>query len=219
MTEFENTIPGGLPAPAPAQPAPDALPEQPGAAPRTQTAEDSPSGDNLPDLPCDACRDLIPLVQDGAASEISGRLVAQHIARCPACRAFWQSGAPANRPNDSKVLGRIHRRLRLLLAAVLVAALTAGTLFGLWLMSFGFAGQFNLIVMPVVGAAGALLLRRCWYLTPLCVAALGFVWHFSLESTGPVLGLLYAAFYGGLCLLGGVAALLFRYAFGKEDLP
>ena len=219
MTDFENTIPGGAPASAPAQSAPDSLPEQPGTAPQMQAAEDAPPGDNLPDLPCDACRDLIPLVQDGAASEISGRLVARHIAHCPACRAFWQSGAPANRPDDRKVLGKIHRRLRLLVAAAVVAALTAGTLFGLWLMSFGFAGQFNLIVMPVVGAAGALLLRRRWYLTPLCVAALGFVWHFSLESTGPVLGLLYAAFYGGLCLLGGVAALLFRYAFGKENQP
>lgn len=172
--------------------------------------------ETLPDLPCDVCRDLIPLVQDGAASPTATEMVRRHMEHCESCLAFWQEGAPAQPvPDDGKVLGRIYKRLRLLL----FAALAAGALFGLWLMSYGFAGQFNLLIMPAVGAVGALLLRRRWYLTPLCVAALGFVWHLSLESTGPVLGLIYAAFYGGLCLLGGVAALLFRYAFGKEDLP
>ena len=214
--EFENA-----PRPMPGEGgcAPGAVP--PNGAGLGQTVPEPPAApaDPLPELPCDACRDLIPLVQDGAASDASVRLVAQHIAHCPDCLAFWQAGAPENRPNDGKVLGKIHRRLRLLMAAVLVAALTAGTLFGLWLMSFGFAGQFSLIVMPVVGAAGALFLRRRWYWVPPCVSVLGFIWHFSLESTGLFVGLLYAAFYGCLCLLGGVAARLFRYAFGKEEIP
>ena len=173
--------------------------------------------ENLPDLPCDVCRDLIPLVQDGAASPTATEMVRRHMAHCESCLAFWQEGAPAQpaAPDDGRVLGKIYKRLRLLL----FSALAAGALSGLWLMSYGFAGQFNLLIMPAVGAVGALLLRRRWYLTPLCVAVLGFVWHLSLENTGPVLGLIYAAFYGGLCLLGGVAAMLFRYAFGKEELP
>lgn len=171
--------------------------------------------ETMPDLPCDVCRDLIPLVQDGAASPTSTEMVRRHMEQCGSCLVFWQEGGPVqSAPDDGKVLGKIYKRLRLLL----FAALGVGVLFGLWLMSFGFAGQFNLLIMPAVGAAGALLLRHRWYLTPLCVAALGFVWHFSLENTDPVAGLIYAAFYGGLCLLGCVAAMLFRYAFGKEEL-
>ena len=38
--------------------------QPPSAAPGTARH----AGNDLPDLPCDVCRDLIPLVQDGAAS-------------------------------------------------------------------------------------------------------------------------------------------------------
>src|SRR5699024_10765421 len=85
----------------------------------------------LPDLPCEVCRDLIPLVQDGAASPRSVQLVGRHIEHCESCRAFWQADAPPPAPDDGRVLARIHRRLRL----VQIAALAAGTLVGLWLTS------------------------------------------------------------------------------------
>lgn len=51
----------------------------------------------LPDLPCEVCRDLIPLVQDGAASPRSVQLVGRHIEHCESCRAFWQADAPPPR--------------------------------------------------------------------------------------------------------------------------
>ena len=142
MTEFESKDPQGraapaktLPSPQPAAPAPGSGPagktppadagEDPGALP----PEGPPPANALPDLPCEACRDLIPLVQDGAASDASVQLVAQHIAHCRDCRAFWQAGAPAAAPDDGKVLSRILRRLLL----VLCAALWAGALVAFWL--------------------------------------------------------------------------------------
>lgn len=63
------------------------------------------------DLPCEVCRDLMPLVQDGVASEASRRLVEQHTAHCAACRELWRQEDPPAMPDDRRVLPRIRRRL------------------------------------------------------------------------------------------------------------
>ena len=174
--------------------------------------EGPPPANALPDLPCEACRDLIPLVQDGAASDASVQLVAQHIAHCRDCRAFWQAGAPAAAPDDGKVLSRIHRRLRLVLAA----ALAAGALVAFWLNTYAYRPEYSVVILPVVGALGCLLLRRRWYFAPPAVAALGFVWHL-VATDGWQEPLVFAVGYGLLCLLGALAAKLLVYAFGKGD--
>lgn len=219
MTEFESKDPQGRAAPAKnLSPPPDPGPagktppadagEDPGALP----PEGPPPANALPDLPCEACRDLIPLVQDGAASDASVQLVAQHIAHCRDCRAFWQAGAPAAAPDDGKVLSRIHRRLRLVLAA----ALAAGALVAFWLNTYAYRPEYSVVILPVVGALGCLLLRRRWYFAPPAVAALGFVWHL-VATDGWQEPLVFAVGYGLLCLLGALAAKLLVYAFGKGD--
>lgn len=225
MTEFESKDPQGraapaktLPSPQPAAPAPGSGPA--GKTPPADAGEDSgaappegpPPANALPDLPCEACRDLIPLVQDGAASDASVQLVAQHIAHCRDCRAFWQAGAPAAAPDDGKVLSRIHRRLRLVLAA----ALAAGALVAFWLNTYAYRPEYSVVILPVVGALGCLLLRRRWYFAPPAVAALGFVWHL-VATDGWQEPLVFAVGYGLLCLLGALAAKLLVYAFGKGD--
>mgnify|MGYP002547768194 CR=1 FL=1 len=37
---------------------------------------------------CEVIRDLLPLVQDGVASEASCRMVQEHLEECEACRTF-----------------------------------------------------------------------------------------------------------------------------------
>ena len=207
--EFENA-----PRPMPGEGgcAPGAVPPN-GAGPG-QTVPEPPAApaDPLPELPCDVCRDLIPLVQDGAASDASVRLVAQHIAHCPDCLAFWQAGAPPQTPDDGRVLSKIHRRLRLVLAA----ALAAGALVAFWLNTYAYRLEYSVVILPVVGALGCLLLRRRWYFAPPAVAALGFVWHL-VATDGWQEPLVFAVGYGLLCLLGALAAKLLVYAFGKGD--
>ena len=153
-------------------------------------------------------------MQDGAASDASVQLVAQHIAHCRDCRAFWQAGAPAAAPDDGKVLSRIHRRLRLVLAA----ALAAGALVAFWLNTYAYRPEYSVVILPVVGALGCLLLRRRWYFAPPAVAALGFVWHLVAtdgwqEPLG-VCGGVWAALPAGRA--GRQTAV---YAFGKEIEP
>ena len=104
--EFENAP---RPMPGEGARAPGAVP--PNGAGLGQTVPEPPAApaDPLPELPCDVCRDLIPLVQDGAASDASVRLVAQHIAHCPDCLAFWQAGASPQTPDDGRVLSKTLR--------------------------------------------------------------------------------------------------------------
>ena len=45
-------------------------------------------------ISCDMCIDLMPLVQDGVASEDSRNAVLQHLQECPDCRALYEGEIP-----------------------------------------------------------------------------------------------------------------------------
>lgn len=99
------------------------------------------------DLPCDICRDLLPLVRDGVASEASRRAVEDHVAHCEACRQLWGEEAPPPLHRE-QVLGRIRRRLY----AWQGAMTAAGLILGMVLANTGRAG-YNILLLPVLGAA------------------------------------------------------------------
>ena len=42
------------------------------------------------EITCDMCMDLMPLVQDGVASEDSVLAVEGHIQKCPKCKAMFE---------------------------------------------------------------------------------------------------------------------------------
>ena len=197
--------------------APRPMPGEGGCAPGAVPPNGAEAGQTVPEPPAAPAAPLPELPSDASV-----RLVAQHIAHCPDCLAFWQAGAPPQTPDDGRVLSKIHRRLRLLQGAALVL----GVLAAFWLGAFGthYRLEYSIVILPVVGALGWLLLRRRWYCVPLAVAALGFVWHALLQGVGGpnwhvriVVPLVCAAIYGFLCLLGALAAKLFAYAFGKEE--
>ena len=66
-------------------------------------------------LPCEICRDLLPLVQDGVASPESEAAVRAHLQHCEACRALWpeagENPAPAPLPDDEKVVRKLRDRV------------------------------------------------------------------------------------------------------------
>lgn len=43
---------------------------------------------------CELVMDLAPLYHDGAASEVSKRLVKKHLRECPRCRAYYKKYQP-----------------------------------------------------------------------------------------------------------------------------
>ena len=179
------------------------------------------------DLPCDICRDLLPLVRDGVASEASRRAVEDHVAHCEACRQLWGEEAPPPPLHREQVLGRIRRRLY----AWQGAMTAAGLILGMALANTGRAG-YNILLLPVLGAAVQWLSPRrarwlpllVWGLitaVTLCPNAhylLGCLAEGDWYNFFAILGLsiLYGLLFGALCALGTLAAALFRYALRKE---
>ena len=180
------------------------------------------------DLPCDICRDLLPLVRDGVASEASRRAVEDHVAHCEACRQLWGEEALPPPLHREQVLGRIRRRLY----AWQGAMTAAGLILGMVLANTGRAG-YNILLLPVLGAAVQWLSPRrarwlpllVWGLitaVTLCPNAhylLGCLAEGNWYNFFAILGLsvLYGLLLGALCALGTLAAALFRYALRKEE--
>ena len=177
------------------------------------------------DLPCEVCRDLMPLVQDGVASAASRRLVEQHTAHCAACRELWRQEDPPAMPDDRQVLPRIRRRLRLWMFGVIAV----GLLLGMMLMFSSGGANYNVLLMPALGALLWFFGGRRRRLLPLGVGALyGAAWVFTQLSVcvwqGGRLSFLDVLVGGYMallhligCYLGLLAAALLQYAFAGEE--
>lgn len=174
-------------------------------------------------ISCKIIGDLLPLVQDGVASEESEALVRAHCASCPHCRALWEgkeavpcaetpSAAGFTAREEQALLRRVRQRAYLPLSALLVLGACVGV--GL----SGTMGQFyNLALMPLVGVCGYALFRwRGCLLAPAAVLALSLLTAF-LPQSGPLSSpLLYGLLYAVLVLAGELAAGLLHYAVKGE---
>ena len=166
-------------------------------------------------ISCDMCVDLMPLVQDGVASEDSRNAVLQHLQECPKCKELYEGEIPA--PSGTKdILSKIKRRVQTFFAMVMMF----GVFYGLTLTS-GSGMFYNTMIMPVIGAIGYYLLRwKGLYLIP----SLLLVSHFVTNALG--LGGEYLRFpellsmtliYCLVALVGFVIAALLHFVFKKED--
>jgi large conductance mechanosensitive channel len=91
------------------------------------------------------CIDLMPLVQDGVASEDSRNAVLQHLQECPDCRALYEGEIPTP-SNTKEILGKVTRRAQLFSAMVMMF----GIFYGLMLTA-GNGIFMNVIIMPIIG--------------------------------------------------------------------
>ena len=184
-------------------------------------------------IPCEVCRDLAPLVQDGAASESSAALVREHLQTCADCRALFPDLAGAGeappappQPDDGRVLRAMRERINGLLLAFMVG----GTLLGnVVMLSSGFRVLF-LLIFPLVTGIAYWADSRLWRLTPLLACVMAFVPDYlrlfaeargnfrllkafvhTVRAVWPLWVLLLV-----LCLLGALAAKLFKYAVKGE---
>ncbi len=170
------------------------------------------------DIGCEICKDLLPLVGDGVASEESRAAVQAHLERCPACRAL-AAGAlpPPPAPDGAALLRRVRRTLR----GFALVVLLAGALFGM-----GLSGSMNMfynsLLMPAMGAAAYYVWRwKAAAALPPLLAGMSLVcWAlcrgWGVEA-GPLPGyLIWAAIYCVLALAGVAIAGLFHFALKKE---
>lgn len=169
------------------------------------------------EISCDICLDLMPLVWDEVASEDSRNAVLRHIERCESCRAAFEERQALPSPDDKKVLLKIRSRLVGAAAVVMVLGAMLGVSFSESQNLF-----YNILIMPAIGVLGVLIMGEKGLLTPLLPAVIFFVQKFFAIAHGAapeeslMTALYWSMMYGAFCLAGALAALLFRFAFGKE---
>ena len=122
-------------------------------------------------IPCAVCRDLMPLVQDGVASQESEALVKAHLAACPACRAQWQgTDAPAvpqpPTPDDGKILKKLQRRYSTHLLLLAFVGIAAG-------IALGYTGGANWVILTLPFVWAVLAYRDTGMGKPLLLFTLG----------------------------------------------
>ena len=166
-------------------------------------------------ITCDMCIDLMPLVQDGVASEDSRNAVLHHLQECPDCRALYEGEVPAP-SNTKELLTKIQRKARIFSAMVMMF----GIFYGLMLTA-GNGIFMNVIIMPIIGGIAYYLFR---WKAIVIVPPLLLVTHFITNALGlegerllPVEVLLWTAIYCGVTLVGFVIAALLHFVFKKED--
>ncbi len=182
-------------------------------------------------LPCEVVMDLIPLCRDGVGSAESCRLVREHIAECPSCRAEYGEVTDVAMPklpgpNEQRLLSK----LRVSMLKWQALALFGGAVLGVS-MTFSSNVFYNFVLMPIVGALSYLVFRQRLYIGVALVFALSLISNTIYGVVGDGLRLntlrvvltgwiFYSAIYALLVLIGWCIAWLLHYAFGdrKEDV-
>lgn len=174
------------------------------------------------DISCEIIEDLLPLVKDGVASQESIDLVKDHIEKCQFCRqemVFLQTMTDGSSDlKDEEILKNIKRKLVFGQMTILVI----GTIIGIAL-TYTMGVFYNIALMPLLGALSYISLKEKWYLTPLAIVGLSYLWQIGESIIAGYFSwsILYGALimtgiYGGLTLLGVLIGLLLKFAWGRE---
>lgn len=166
-------------------------------------------------ISCDICMDLMPLVQDGVASQDSVSAVEEHMASCPVCRALYQAPPPASGSDDA-VTAKIKHKFRTFFALLTFI----GMFFGISLLENQDV-LYILFVMPIIGACSYPVYRwKALWKDPLVLSGLYLIAHMisllqgaAFSLLGIVLWMLMITVFTdvGVLIVG-----LLHFAFRKE---
>ena len=169
------------------------------------------------EISCEICQDLMPLVQDSVASEDSKNAVLHHIAECEQCKALYISNIDLSNFRESEPQKAFSKAQRYLTAVNSVLMLF-GIYFGLSL-THRIDMFYNILIMPIVGAAGYLLLgKRSFLIVPALLWSVSIPVNYLLLEKPLNLGMLFwwTLIYAGLAIAGILIAILLKFAFRKE---
>lgn len=172
-------------------------------------------------ITCDMCKDLMPLVKDGIASEDSRLAVIEHINGCESCKELYESAhaefSEIN-PDLDLELGKLKRRLQIFYAMLLMF----GVFFGLSLTASE-EMFYNSLIMPIIGALGYVLFRwKASYQVPVLLLVMLLIINFFGMVRGmeimPVMGVvMWVGIYTIFVEIGVLVAGLFHFAFRKGE--
>lgn len=169
-------------------------------------------------ITCDMCRDLMPLVKDGIASEDSRLAVKEHIEFCEVCKK--QYGGEITELDFHVDLERELVKLKRRLQIFSTMLMMFGVFFGLSLTASDDM-FYNSLIMPLVGALGYVIFRwKAVYQVPLLLLIMQFLINFLGMARGmeymPVMGVvMWVGIYTIFVELGVLVAGLLNFAFRK----
>ena len=170
-------------------------------------------------ITCDICKDLMPLVKDGIASEDSRLAVIEHVKECKNCKKLYETASiefVEINPDLERELGKLKRRLQIFSAMLLMF----GVFFGLSLTASE-EMFYNSLIMPVIGALGYVLFRwKAVYQVPVLLLIMLLVLNFLEIVRGmevmPVMGVvMWVGIYTIFVEIGVLVAGLLHFAFRK----
>ena len=168
------------------------------------------------EISCDMCMDLMPLVNDGVASDDSRKAVQQHISKCEQCRYFYEDKESREVSSD-KVFSKLLKQIRSFSLLLLIF----GIFFGLGLT----AGEdmfYNSVIMPLIGVVGYMVFKwKAIYIVPLLLFAADVLMFIPQLITGAgwvdfYSLIIWTAIYCALAVLGVIISWLLHFAFRKE---
>lgn len=169
-------------------------------------------------ISCDVCKDLIPIVQDGIASNDSAETVKKHIENCEACAALFE-GVKISDSNLNRFFLRFRRKLRIYLILAMLSGICFGVACGI--KDGGVYILVNIILMPVIGILSFFVFR--WkaliYVPPLIFAVFFLINALVSEvnSYSYDMVALFSLVFSAAVAVGVLIAGLLKFAFGKDD--
>ena len=165
---------------------------------------------------CEICMDLIPLVQDGVASQDSCQAVQEHLEECESCRRIYH-GEEIPPADSNKIYQKLRHKMQLLTSIMMMAMF-----FGLGLTAQ--EGMFyNILIMPIIGVLGYLIWQwKAAYNVPLLLVITHLVTHFfgmfwKTEQFGIPDLLIWTGLYAVFAVIGVCIAGLLHFVFRKEE--
>jgi len=170
-------------------------------------------------ITCEICKDLMPLVKDGIASEDSRLAVEEHVKECENCKAIYDSSVQESfvNPDLERELGKLKKRLQIFSAMLLMF----GVFFGLSLTASE-EMFYNSLIMPVIGMLGYVLFRwNALYQVPLLLLGMLLLINCFGMVRGmevmPVMGaVMWVGIYSIFVALGVLVAGLLHFVFRKD---
>ena len=168
-------------------------------------------------ISCDICMDLIPLVQDGVASDDSVFAVKEHIALCPQCKALYDERPPME-TNNSRINTKVKRRINSFFAFLVLL----GIFFGISLLTQeGFF--YMLLFLPVLGGCSYVVFHwKALWKMPILLGTLLLIAHGISVIQGAEVHLLGIAVWlivnSLMTDIGTLIVGLLHFAFRKENM-
>ena len=164
------------------------------------------------EISCNVCMDLIPLVQDGIASEDSREAVEQHIKNCESCAACYSGTVPPVADTE-RLMVDVRRKVQFFFVMLLMF----GIFFGLGLTASSEL-FYNSLIMPIVGVFGYYVFRwKAVFKIPLLLFVVElFIFAFNLWDLDFHSAIIWTLLYCGFVFVGIVIAFLLHFAFRKE---